>query len=179
MIFDTLGCAKTAIDVALAIKIKNLAALSGAEGRYSAVGSSEPTALLQAVYANARLANLLDFDETFPVGVHFGIGAVVAALAGVEAEGGTFDDLLLATLAGYEAGARLAVAIGPMMKVVAGEVQGFSPVWGVAAPVVLAACIAYAKARKVGFKTLHQAIGIACSNIPLPIGSKWSEARAC
>lgn len=176
LIFDTLGCAKAALDVALAPKIKGIASIFGTDGHFSTAGSAAPTALLQAVYANARLANLLDFDETFPVGVHFGVGAVAAALAGVEAGGGTFDELLVATLAGYEAGARLAVAIGPMMKVVNGEVQGFSPVWGVAAPVVLAACVAYAKARNVKADVLHQAVGIAGSNIPLPIGSKWSGA---
>ncbi len=176
LLLDTVGCMTAGAQAAPAQQIRTVGRLFGGAGQASEVGNHELQGVARAAYVNARVANLLDFDETYPVGVHFGVGAVAAALAGVQASNGTLSELLCAAIAGYEAGARMASAIGPMMSVENGEVTGFSRVWGVAAPVVLAATVAYSKALRLDQRTLHQAIAIAGSNIPLPIGSKWSDA---
>ena len=176
LLLDTVGCMTAGAHTAPAQQIRAVGKLFGGAGAVAEVGSGELQGVARAVYVNGRMANLLDFDETYPVGVHFGVGAVAAAMAGVQARGGNVGDLLVAVIAGYEAGARMASAIGPMMSVQNGDVKGFSRVWGVAAPVVVAATVAYARALRLDTPTLHQAIAIAGSNIPLPIGSKWSDA---
>ena len=176
LILDTLGCMAAGARTAHADKIKQIAMLFAGPGEVSQAGLDQLQGAVRAAYVNARLANLLDFDETYPVGVHFGIAAVIAAVAGVQVRQENMGQVLCAAIAGYEAGARMASAVGPMMTVTDGAVTGFSRVWGVAAPVVIAACVAYGHALKITPQVLHQALGIAGSNIPLPIGSKWSEA---
>ncbi|RQU68197.1 hypothetical protein DF141_27775 [Burkholderia cenocepacia] len=177
LLLDTIGCIAAALRTGPAQQIASVGELFGGADAVAEAGVKKPQGVARAAYVNARLANLLDFDETYPVGVHFGVGAVAAAIAGVQAANGNFSDLLIATVAGYEAGARLASAIGPMMSVSDGEVTGFSQVWGVAAPVVVAACVAYGRALGLDSQQMVQALGIAGSNIPLPIGSKWSGAE--
>lgn len=177
LVLDTVACMASGSKAAPAKQIHQVGTLFGGPGAVAEVGVPELTGAVRAAYVNARIANLLDFDETYPVGVHFGIGAVAAAMSGVQVTQGNFGDLLCSAIAGYEAGARMASAIGPMMQVEDGVVKGFSRVWGVAAPVVIAACVAYGRALKIDDRTMHQAIAIAGSNIPLPIGSKWSDAK--
>ncbi|CAH0046708.1 unnamed protein product [Clonostachys solani] len=176
LLLDTLTCIHASLPTSHAQAIKQLSTMFGGPGTASLAGSPSPVGTARALYANARLSNLLDLDETYPVGVHFGGAAVCAALAAAESEGKSAADMLVGIVAGYEAGARIASAVGPMMTVRDGHVQGFSKIWGVAAPVVVAACVAYARTAGVDATTLAQALGIACSNIPLPIGSRWSEA---
>jgi 2-methylcitrate dehydratase PrpD len=62
-----------------------------------------------------------------------------------------------------------------MAEVVDGQVKGFSPVWGVAAPVVLAAMGAAAAVARLDERQFAQAIGLAVSNSPLPAGALWSR----
>ncbi|SHI03880.1 MmgE/PrpD family protein [Pollutimonas bauzanensis] len=176
LILDTLGCIAAAQATPPAAPIAQVAELFGGAPGASQAGLAADVGVARAVYANARLANLLDFDETYPVGVHFGVGAVAAAIGAAESGGRSGRDLLTGVIAGYEAGARMASAIGPMMQVSDGVVAGFSRVWGVAAPVVVAACVAYGRTLGAGPAVLARALGIAGSNIPLPIGSKWSDA---
>ncbi|KAF2021035.1 2-methylcitrate dehydratase PrpD [Aaosphaeria arxii CBS 175.79] len=176
LLLDTLTCMQAASSAAPAQRIKDLSQMFQGPGYGSLVGSSLPVGTARALYANARLGNLLDLDETYPVGVHFGVGAVCAAIVAAEAEERSGADLITGIVAGYEAGARLASAIGPMMEVRDGEVKGFASIWGVAAPVVVAACVGYARVVNIDAAGLSQALGIACSNIPLPIGNRWSEA---
>lgn len=176
LILDTLGCAAAGAETGPAAAIHEVSQLFGGKTGALQIGKYDAVGVTQAVYANTRLANLLDFDETYPVGVHFGNAAVMAAIGAAQCEQRTSRDILIGVIAGYEAGARMASAIGPMMHISDGAVTGFSQVWGVAAPVVLAACVAYGRTLGVTSEIMNQSIGIAASNIPLPIGSKWSSA---
>jgi len=177
ILLDTLGCIGGGRDTEIAEISDRLALLLG---HRTSVGCTligqGTTSLLPAVYGNARIANALDFDETFPVGVHFGVAAVASALAMAETRGATGADALRAIIVGYELGARVATYIGPMAEVVNGEVKGFSKVWGVAAPVVLAAMGAAAAIAELDEAEFTQAIGFAVSNSPLPAGGLWSKA---
>jgi 2-methylcitrate dehydratase PrpD len=179
LLLDTIGCIAAGLRTKPARQIESVSTLFAGEVCAAQAGLDDPQGAARAAYANARIANLLDFDETYPVGVHFGIGAVAGAIAGVQtkAKGGNFGDLLTAVVAGYEAGARMASAVGPMTLMSDGEVTGFSDVWGIAAPVVMASCVAYGRARGIDEALMAQAIGIAGSNIPLPIGRKWADAK--
>lgn len=183
LILDTLCCLRAGTDTTKAQQVIDVSSMFGGPSKASLAGAAGLVGTAQALYVNARLSNLLDWDETFPTGAHFGGAAVCAAIVGCETrqhktqKSPSGADLLLAVIGGYEAAARVASAIGPIFKVQDGEVQDYAKVWGVAAPVVIAACVAYALASNssIGVESLAQALGIAVSNIPLPIGNKWSE----
>lgn len=178
ILLDTLGCLAGGRACEIAPTSDRLALLLGQRletGGSTLIGQGNTT-LISAVYGNARIANALDFDETFPVGVHFGVAAVAAALAMAEERGASGADVLRAVIVGYELGARIATYIGPMTEVVDGQVKGFSKVWGVAAPVVLAAMGAAAAIARLDERRFAQAIGLAVSNSPLPAGALWSNA---
>lgn len=176
LLIDTLGCTIGGARTEIAPIVMAGASAFGSGEDAAVVGRCGRTGLLRAAYINGRLANAMDFDETFPVGVHFGVGAFAASLALAEREALTGQDLLLAIIVGYEIGARLATAIGPMVFVRDGMVEGYPTVWGVAAPVVLASAAASAKALRLNADTFHQALAVASSNAPLPAGSQWSSA---
>ncbi|KAH0422508.1 hypothetical protein CcaCcLH18_12767 [Colletotrichum camelliae] len=184
LILDTLGCLRGGARTPLARQINAVSKIFGGPRKASVAGCHEPAGTAQALYVNARLSNLLDLDETFPIGTHFGIGAVCAAIVALEARDKRCDrsdgeDLLVGVVAGYEIAARVATAIGPIIRVEDGQVKDYAQIWGVSAPVVIASCVAYAKVLGrdvVDSKTLEQAFGIALSNIPIPIGNRWSDS---
>ncbi|KAJ3523797.1 hypothetical protein NM208_g12315 [Fusarium decemcellulare] len=179
LIIDTLGCLRGGALTPIASQVSAVSSIFGGPGKASVAGRLELVGTAQALYVNARLSNLLDMDETFPTGAHFGIAAVCAAIAALETKEKDSQEccgaeLLVGVIAGYEAAARIASAIGPIFKVEDGEVRDYAKVWGVAAPVVVAACVAYARTLGpdvVDAATLEQALGIAVSNTPLPIGT--------
>jgi len=176
LILDTLGCLIAGVDCEIGSIAGIMAAWFGEQSRATIAGARTRGSVLGAIYANARTANALDFDETFPVGAHFGSAGVVVALAVAEELGLTGPEMLLATIASYEFAGRVASYIGPVVHVDGGMVVGFPEVWGVAAPVVIAAAAATAKARQYEPSLFQQAIGLAGSNAPLPVGAQWSNA---
>jgi 2-methylcitrate dehydratase PrpD len=176
LVLDTLGCLIAGVDCEIGSIASTMAAWFGLQSRATIAGAQARGSVLGAIYANARTANALDFDETFPVGAHFGSAGVVVALALAEELGLSGQEMLLATIAGYEFAGRVASYIGPVVHVDSGRVVGFPDVWGVAAPVVIAAAAATAKARQYEPSLFQQAIGLAGSNAPLPVGAQWSSA---
>lgn len=175
-LLDTIGCLMAGAESEMAPLVHGLGRLFGSQPEASVAGLATPQGLLGAVYANGRLANAMDFDETFPVGVHFGVGAVAAALALGESRGLHGRDVLAALVSGYELGGRVATAIGPMVHIENGAVTGYPAVWGVGAPVVVAAAGATAKSLSLDAALFAQAIGLAVSNAPLPVGAQWSNS---
>jgi 2-methylcitrate dehydratase PrpD len=176
LVLDTLGCLIAGVNCEIGSIAGTMAAWFGLQSRATIAGAQARGSVLGAIYANARTANALDFDETFPVGAHFGSAGVVVALALAEELGLSGPEMLLATIAGYEFAGRVASYIGPVVHVDSGRVVGFPDVWGVAAPVVIAAAAATAKARRYEPSLFQQAIGLAGSNAPLPVGAQWSGA---
>jgi 2-methylcitrate dehydratase PrpD len=148
LVLDTLGCLIAGVGCEIGSIASAMAAWFGGQSRATIAGAQARGSVLGAIYANARTANALDFDETFPVGAHFGSAGVVAALALAEELGLSGPEMLLAAIAGYEFAGRVASYIGPVVHIDSGRVVGFPDVWGVAAPVVFAAAAATAKARR-------------------------------
>lgn len=109
LILDTLGGLMAATRTEIAPLAHALAALFGRGEEASVAGAPGRSSLLGAAYANGRLANAMDFDETFPVGVHFGVGAVAAAGATAKALG--FDAKLTAEAIGL-AGSNAPLPVG-------------------------------------------------------------------
>ncbi|HTO60052.1 MAG TPA: MmgE/PrpD family protein [Bradyrhizobium sp.] len=176
LVLDTLGCLIAGLDCEIGSIASAMAPCFGMQPQATIAGKPVRGSLLGAIYANARTANALDLDETFPVGAHFGSAAVVVALAVAEELGLTGSEMLLSIIAGYELAGRVASYIGPVVNIDGGEVVGFPDVWGVAVPVVMAAAATTAKAHGYSPALVQQAIGLAGSNAPLPVGGQWSSA---
>ena len=176
LLLDTLGCLVAGSRTELGAVTVRLAGLFGGDPCATMVGQHGRKGVFAAAYANARNANALDFDETFPVGAHFGVGAVAAALVLAEQRDLSGRDALLALITGYELAGRVGSAIGPVVSIEDGEVSGFPAVWGVAAPVVMAAAGAAAKSLGHAASAFRQTIGLAGANAPLPAGAQWSQA---
>lgn len=175
-IIDTLACAIAGAKGPLGAVSRRAARVFGGNGGASAAGVATPVTPLAAAYVNARTANAMDFDETFPVGAHFGVGALAAALAVCETEGSSSSEFLSAFVVGYEVGARVATAIGPMLsRSSAGELS-YPRVWGAGGPVVMASAAAAVRARRLDAETALQALVLAASMTPIPTGQRWSSA---
>ncbi|RXH29728.1 hypothetical protein XH99_12950 [Bradyrhizobium nanningense] len=81
LLLDSIGCILAAARTRMAPIVHGLAEVLGEGNVASIAGRKQRASLAGALYANGRLAKCMDLDETFPVGHHFGAGAVVAALA--------------------------------------------------------------------------------------------------
>ncbi|WP_157961627.1 MmgE/PrpD family protein [Acuticoccus kandeliae] len=125
-------------------------------------------------YLYARLGDVMDYDDGC-IGAHFGCGAVAAALALAPSVNASGEDLLAAIVAGFEAGARIALASGPYMHLVDGE-EMFDPVWGITAPVVFAAAGAAANLLRLPERVAAEGFALAAGSTPVPVGAKWSDA---
>ncbi len=174
LVIDTLASSRAALDSSIHPVIDGVSGVFGTSDDCFVFGRNTRASVFEAAYVNGRLANALDFDETFPVGIHFGVGAVVAALLMADKLKLSGSGFLLSVIVGYEIGARLATAIGPMTQIEDGKVIGFPSIWGVAAPVVVTAAAAAAKARRFSPEQFLNALTISASNAPLPVGSQWS-----
>jgi len=79
---DTFACAVSGTGTEIGPIAQALARCFGTAPQASVAGESAKASVMAALYANGRIANAMDFDETFPVGAHFGVGAAVAAEIG-------------------------------------------------------------------------------------------------
>lgn len=167
LLLDTMGCAISAIGTPEGKMVSQLGADMGAgllaDGADYAGRS----------YAIGRLGNLMDLDEGYAY-CHFGAAAVGAALTMARWRHMSGRALLESLVAGYELGGQIALGIGPEFRVRDGTAQGRLDVWGVAAPPVFAAVGAAAHSLGLPRDQTNQAYAIAASNMPIPIGGKWS-----
>src|SRR5688572_22756413 len=109
LILDAVGCALAArrFDFAKA-SLRGIAELGG-KGDSVVIGQAERFPLRDAVLANGILAHGLDYDDTHTEGIaHLTAATFPAALGVASHEKASGKELLLAYIAGLEAGARLA-----------------------------------------------------------------------
>ena len=177
LILDTLACMIAGARTEIGPMVAAQARLFGAGEEASIAGVPTRFGMLGAAYANGRLGNCLDLDETYPGGtvggVHVAIAAVAAALALCEQRRLGGKDFLLATLSGYELAGRVA-DVGTQLIIKDGLLQGMPPVWGMALPVVYAAAGAAGKALRLDAQAFEETIALAGSNVPPPIGPLWA-----
>lgn len=165
LLLDSLGSMISASRTHMARIAYGMADLLGAGSIASVVGRKQRASIAGALYANGRLANCMDLDETFPVGHHFGTAAVVAALALAEARNAKGSQFLEAMITGYELGGRVASACGAHMFGKKGCVYHFS------VSAVFAAAGVAIQLEAQDESVARQTLGIAGSNTPLP--SMW------
>jgi 2-methylcitrate dehydratase PrpD len=167
MILDMLGCVVAARATSAGkVSARIAAGMGHGAGRTSLMGDA---------YLIARLGDAMDFEEGC-AGAHFGCGAVGTALALARDSDVSGAALLVSIATGYELAARLSAATGSYYVTDAEGRQVFAPVWGIAAPVVMAAVGAGARLRSLSSADSTQAYAQALSNAPVPIGAKWNLA---
>lgn len=128
----------------------------GGEEEASALGLSRRVGTAAAALANGSVMHALDFDDTHEVAlVHSSAVVAAAALAVGEATGASGEELIAATVAGYEISSRVGLANPGAL-----HLKGFHPtsVCGVFAAAAIAA-----KLRGLSAEQTTNALGIAGS----------------
>lgn len=176
LLLDTAGCALGAVGTDSGRIALQYARALGGTPQASVVGTGERNSAANAAYANGRLANVLDGDDTFPTGTHFGCSTVFAALAAGEQRSRSGRDLIAAIAVGFDVAARMGSAMGAPILIEDGKVVGYVKVYGVSATMTWAAAAAAANIAQIGPQRTAQAFGIAGANTPLPAHGKWSAS---
>lgn len=176
IILDTVGCALGALSTDMGLVVRRLVEMEGGSPQATVIGTGQRTSARMAAYANARLANILDYDDTFMLQSHHAHCALAAALAACEWAGLDGKGLITAFAAGFEVGARVGHYLSPRHVLDdAGKVIGWTapvgPVMG-----VYAACAASAHALGLPADKVQHALGLAASYLPLK--TPWKRGRS-
>ena len=173
---DSLGCMIGGAQTSIGTAAREVVEVS-TSAKATVVGLADPAPVVMAAAANARMGAALDADDTYMM-LHFGLPAVSAALAVVEGRGGSGRDLLDAVSVGFEVGARVLRAFGPLIDIESGRISGYArPLWA-PVPLVMSAAAAAARALRLPASTTEEAIAIAAANTPVPVAHKWAEHAA-
>ena len=112
-LLDHYGCAFGALSTETASALFAYLAKAQAAGPCSVVGRAQSAAPEAAALVNGTLSHVLVFDDLHRhAKLHPGVAAIPAALAAAQLAGASGARLLEAVAAGYEATARVGVAIG-------------------------------------------------------------------
>ncbi|MBB5399497.1 MmgE/PrpD family protein [Paraburkholderia youngii] len=176
LLLDTIGCALGAVDTPSGKIALDYVDMLGGAPHASIVGSARRSSATAAAYANARLANVLDADDTFPTSTHFGNATVFSALALAELDSRSGRDLLGAIAVGFDVGARIGSWMGAPMQIENGKVIGWNELGGPAATITWAAIGASVHIARLDGGQANHAFGIGGSNSPQPTLRKWAES---
>jgi 2-methylcitrate dehydratase PrpD len=156
LMLDAIGCGFAARKEEFAGKIAGSVARLAGEGPRRVIGMRHRLPLRDAALVNGAVMHGLDYDDTHAAGViHLTVSVLPASLATAAHVGASGKDLLLAYIAGVEAGARLASVVkGGLHKV------GFHPTGVIGA---FASSLAAGRLMKLSPARLAGAQGIALS----------------
>ena len=129
----------------------------GGGGTATVLGRQEKAAFAYAALANGTSAHSVELDDTHQGGsIHLGVSVFSAALAVAEKVDASGQDFIAAAVAGFEAAARLAMALRPKEH----YARGFHPT---ATCGTFGAAVAAAKLLGLNESQLVSALGIAGS----------------
>jgi 2-methylcitrate dehydratase PrpD len=129
----------------------------GGSGAATILGRSEKATFAYAALANGTVAHSVELDDTHQGGsIHLGVSVFSAALAVAERLGASGKDFIAAAVVGFEAAARLAMALRPKEH----YTRGFHPT---ATCGTFGATVAAAKLLGLSEGQLVSAFGIAGS----------------
>ena len=116
LILDNIGCALGGTQMELGKKYLRVSANWKGAPESTVMGTGTRVSCMNAVYVNAQLANVLDFDDTYDLYSpgHPGNALVQTAIALGEAVGASGEDMLTAVILGYEVCLRIGRAVGPI-----------------------------------------------------------------
>lgn len=178
LLLDTVGCALGAVGTESGRIALAYAGALGGNPDATVLGKTQRSSVTAAAYANARLANVLDADDTFPTSTHFGNATVFSALALAELYRSSGRDLLTAVAVGFDVGARIGSWMGAPMQIENGKVIGWNELGGPAATITWAAIGASTSIAGLDGNQANHAFGIGGSNSPQPTLRKWAESVA-
>lgn len=165
-VLDSVGCMAGGSTVEPGRKLLQMLSTWASMGGGVVVGSPARLAVPHAAYANAYLANVLDYDDTYDGLGHPGAPIVAAALAAGEAARASGSDLLAAVVAGYEVCIRIADAIRP-------SPDRIHQVWGQGTILIFGAAVAAGRLLGLGTERLVDALGLAGVHAPVPAVRKF------
>jgi 2-methylcitrate dehydratase PrpD len=129
----------------------------GGRGTATVLGRSQKAAFAYAALANGTAAHSVELDDTHQGGsIHLGVSVFTVALAVAEQVGASGKNFIAAAVAGFEAAARLAMALRPKEH----YARGFHPT---ATCGTFGAAVAAAKLLGLNEDQLVSALGIAGS----------------
>ncbi|WP_051660884.1 MmgE/PrpD family protein [Bosea sp. 117] len=170
-LIDTLGCAVAGRDVDLSGQARAVASRMGGAGTARVFGSEGRFSPTAAAFANAVIANALDFDDGFEIAGkgmgHPGSSLVPAALAALGPEVVSGRDFLLALVAAYEVNNRLILAMQP-------SAERFEQVYGIAQHQAIGAALAHGRLSGLDGRRMRNALGLAGALTPLPSLHKYN-----
>ena len=157
LMLDAVGCALAARQEDFALKLATaIGSLADTPGQRGVIGFSRRLPLRDATWLNGVLIHGLDYDDTHMAGVvHLTVSVLPALLSLAAERRATGPQLLLAYIAGVEAGARIASVVKGGL-----HTQGFHPTGVVGA---FASAVAAGKLLGLDTKQLVGAQGIALS----------------
>ena len=174
LVLDTVGCALGALSLEDGRRLAAAVVAFGEAGPvtlWDQPGTAGPAA---AAFVHGNLANFLDADETFRNFSHFCAGVVPAVLAAAEERNATGAQVVVATVAGYEVAARLALAIPNLTARRGGETveigwsDGGGHSW-----LALAAAVGAGHIYNLDGAGMARAMGLAAFLAPLPTFGRW------
>jgi 2-methylcitrate dehydratase PrpD len=176
LLLDTLGCALGAVRTESGRIALDYVRQLGGTPEATVIGMDARSSAVNAAYANARLANVLDADDTFPTSTHFGNATVFSALALAEKDALHGRDLLAAIAVGFDLGARIGSWMGAPMQIEDGRVTGWNALGGPAGTITWAAIGAASNIARLDARQANHAFGIGGANSPQPTLRKWAES---
>lgn len=176
LLLDTLGCALGGLALESAERGIEFIGSFQSSGTATVLGQRGTVAAPLAAYANGRSSNVLDFDDTFPTGTHFGGSAVFSGMAAVQERNADGRTLLTSIAVGYDVGARIASWLGVPFAVTDGKLSGWSGGGGPVATMTWASAAAASSAWGLSAEETLNAFGIAGANTPQSTLQKWAEA---
>lgn len=113
---DWMGCAIGAVGAPAADGMARLAARLGGAEQCTLIGRRGKTSLLNAIFANAALGHILEYDDVNKISIsHPGAAVIPTALAVGELMGADYGQYAAAVTAGYEVVVRLGAALNPSL----------------------------------------------------------------
>lgn len=164
-ILDSIGCAIGGSKLEPGKIVAEFFEAMGGTPEATVLASRKKLPLMNAVYVNSFLANVLDFDDTYTNMAHPGAPVIPSALAMAEKTRANGRKLLTAVVVGYETSLRVGLAIMPTP-------QRKKQVWGFGTWQIIGAATAAGRFLEFDTEQMSNAIGLACANAPVPLSRK-------
>jgi 2-methylcitrate dehydratase PrpD len=175
ILFDTALCAIAAQGApGNTIVSDTLVAQDGGTGSATILGQRRQASPSVAAFVNATAANTLDLDDNLLYHCHIANTVVGAAIAAAEETDASGTDLLTAIAVGYEAAARVTLAMPGIHYIEDGELKEWHDPWGYSYNTIGGA-VAAGKLYGVDGIGMRHLLGLAAYASPVPSGTRASS----
>ena len=166
LLIDTIGCAFGGYATEAGKMIVDFSKSLGGNKESTIIGDSSKVPAKHAAFANAQIARILDFDETYKNSGHPASSVVNTALAVGELVKASGQDIINCIATGYEVSTRVIDAINPTPE------KWVSGVYPFGTPDFLGPPVVAAKLFRLKGEKFYNAFVIGASNARLPIMGK-------